>query len=121
MADKLWQLVQTLGSRTATGQVNWERTPDEGRFQVSFPSYTVRIFPEDGRDKGTDYFIEILDDTGSVIESANDVDLGRIASIPPGTAYNAMKELHENARRKAMGVDRAFDAIIRGLGELPYE
>ena len=69
--------------------------------------------PSDGNES-LDYIVSIFDESGTVIESASDVELQKVA---PGTAkvFGMMEDLYATARRNALGVDSALDALI---GEL---
>ena len=116
--DKLLTLVQLLRDRTANGKVNWEQTSEDGVFQAAFPQYSVQIFSrstrhrDEGRE-GLDYVLGIFNAEGALVEEADDLQL---ATTITG-ANRLMRELHDAARRKAMGVDDALDAIIGALGK----
>ncbi len=116
MANRVWDLILKLAERTAEDKVNWERTAEAGIYQVSFPKYSVQIFARENRDRPDDIIVQVLDDTGSVVEEASDVDL---TSARVNDAYPTMLTLYKNARRKAMGVEQALDAILKKLDEDP--
>lgn len=96
----------------------WEATSAKNTFQTSLPKYTVRISEEPNRDTdGMDYVISIHDSNGSSIERVSDVDLSNVAAAQGGSAFSAMRGLYKEARRTALGVDKAVDEIIAALDE----
>jgi hypothetical protein len=119
MADKLWDFIQRLRDRTTEGKVSWERTADEGVYQVSFPNYTVRIFSRPAGEEEFEYVVQIVDQEGTVVEEATNGDLAAAATAGRSSAYRLMGDLFKQARRKAMGVDQALDAIMESLGPGP--
>ena len=66
-----------------------------------------------------DYTIMILNSEGTVVDRFTDLDVHREGeqSGHPIRAYVIMKNLYNAARRKALGVDQALDAILAELGE----
>ena len=118
MADKLWTLVQKLNERTIAGQVNWERTAEEGVYQASFPNYSVRLFTRERRGE-RDYIIQIVDQDGTVVEDSSDVDLARVSGLGLPDTFDFMRGLYNIARRKAMGVDQALDTLMEILDKGP--
>ncbi len=123
MADKLWEFVRKLNDRTNAGKVSWERTADEGVYQASFPNYTVRIFSRPSGDAEIegqiDYVIQIMDQEATVVEEATDKDVARLAGISPREIFLFIGNLFKKSRRRAMGVDKALDAIMESLGPDP--
>ena len=108
------KLMQRLYAKTAAGQVQWERTANEDVFQSSFPSYVVRVSVEPSSNpEAPDYFLTIRDEHGRVIESTSDVAI--LQAIPESKAFTLMKELHDMARRQALGVDKALDSLLSEL------
>ena len=80
----------------------------EGVFEVSFSDFSVRIFF-----KGQDYIVTIVNAFGDVVDTVKDPDLNEFFSDP----MKMMREIHEHARRKAMGIDAAIDSILEDLDE----
>jgi len=109
-SDKMVELVKKLVQRTVEGKVPWEQTESDGVFQAAFPGYAVRIFSrlEENR---FDYVLCLFNEEGVKIEEVTDVDLRD--KIP--AAFLIMKEMHDAARRKAMGVEEALDRILAEL------
>jgi hypothetical protein len=113
--QRMLKLLRRLHAKTAQGQVQWEGTAKEGMFQSSFPNYVVRI-SVDSRGEGSapDYFLTIRNAAGRVVESTSDVAIDQGMNGPP-QAFPLMKELHDMARRQALGVDKALDSLLSEL------
>jgi hypothetical protein len=121
MASKLHAFIQALAKRTEERKLNWEPTPDEDFYQVSFSEYVVKVWHRPTRmtsATGEDYCLGIYNKDGTLIDTADDVSLGEDGF---NDAYNFLKRLHDGARRSAMGVDKALDSLISALGELEAE
>jgi hypothetical protein len=113
MPRKLSDLVLALAKKTEQGKVSWEKTAEEEVYQVAFPNYTIHLLtrPSD-ESEGLDYLLRIMDEDGTLIEEVSDVDLGG-----GGVFFKAMDQMYKSARRRALGVDKALDAIFASLGE----
>jgi hypothetical protein len=107
--DKYAQIVDRLIYKTNQREIEWKEGVYPGAFQVSFPNYSLTLIPREGQDDTTDYIIGIIDSDGHTIDTFSDVDLG-------GDYYAKMAELYQNARRQALGVDKALDEILDELG-----
>ena len=115
---KMWALVERLAVKTAEGRLVWESTSGKGVFQTSLPKYTVRISEEPNRHtEGMDYVMSIHDSSGSNIERVSDVDLAPTAGAKGEDAFSVMRGLYKEAKRAALGVDKAVDEIITALDE----
>ena len=108
--EKLLELVQRLLAKTKTGETRWERTVWPDAFQTSFPNYVVRI---SARENERSYVISILNEVGTVIESADDADLEAAGSDL--IVIGIMAELYGLARRDALGVDAVLDSLLSEL------
>jgi hypothetical protein len=115
MADKIRSFVETLAKKTEQNKVNWEKTAEHDVFQASFPSYTIHLFTRQSRNEiSDDYYVQIIDEDGAVIEETSDEMLAIAANDP---ILKAMAGMFRAAKRKALGVDRAVDAIVAALTE----
>lgn len=106
---KIATLISTLLKQTSNGELQWAQTERPATFQASFPRYTVRIYPVNN-----DYVLQILNDQGDTVEEIADPDLRDVMEDP----YRTMGELHDSARRNAMGVESALDEILNFLDPL---
>ena len=113
--EKILKLVEGLLAKTKSGDVVWERTSSPDVFQAAFPSYTVRVSTRRSENQleALDYVVSILDEAGTTIERASDVDLTK--ALGGVSAYQLMQELYALARRQALGVDGALDTLLSEL------
>ena len=120
MAARIYDFVQKLAKRTAEGRLNWERTETDGEYQASFPSYSVRILVrETAAQNSEDVAVQIFGEDGALVEDFTDVDVALASEnmMNGQQAFRFMSQLHKDARRKAMGVDKALDDLMKSLGD----
>jgi hypothetical protein len=110
--EKYQKIVDRLIDRTAKRQIEWKEGVNSGVFQVSFPNYSLILGQHDMVTGSFDYIISIIDADGNTIDTFSDIDLG-------GDYYPKMGELYQNARRQALGVDKALDEILDEL-DVPF-
>lgn len=115
-------LIDRLYAKSEKGEIAWAETAQEGMFAVSFPNYTVTIAEVQGENfDERDYQIAISDSTGKLVESFTDADVARgMPDVPRSEFYNRMRQLHEMARRIALGADKALREILEKLEEIPF-
>lgn len=109
--SKLVAFVTQLSKKTDEGKISWEKTLDEGVYQSNFPGFSVHLFQ-----RKADIVIQIYNDEGLLIEEIADPDISN-EIINGETAYTAMSKMYSLARRKALGVDKALDALLAELGD----
>ena len=108
---KVFTLLQRLHDKTGAGGIIWEATPARRTFQAAFTNLIVKI-----SDEGNDnYSLAIYDEAGTLIEEMSDREL---ALVSPNVVapFTLMCSLYSMARRQALGVDAALDALIGELG-----
>jgi ketosteroid isomerase-like protein len=116
MQSKIERLIRQLLAKSNEGKVKWERTVDTGEFQAAFPGYSVRVHSRPSQySDALDYFLELRDDEGELMEVISDSDLSAEMRNATPNAYAIMKDLFEVARRTAMGVESALDTILSEL------
>jgi hypothetical protein len=115
--NKYGVLVSLLIEKTDQGTAGWETTTREGVFSLSLPDYSILISQvpnEEGPEQ--DVRFQIVDAEGTVIDFFRDLDAA--ADVSDKTvAYRAMEKLYGDARRSALGVDKALDALIAELSK----
>ncbi len=116
--EKVGRLIDSLYNNTKSADITWEESEKDGTYQVSFPKYSVRIFNRFNEHEydTKDYFIQIINENGIVIDEVSDIDVKEVIQ----DAFYKMKEIHDLARRQALGVDEALDAILGNLDEPPF-
>ena len=117
--EKLWNLVTRLLQKTRLGELNWEATAERTVYQLSFPKYTVRLWEAASQQdvEANDFVIAVYNEMGKQIEKASDVALADATGSSDVSAFQAMKELHDLARHRALGVDDALDSLLSSLDE----
>ena len=109
-------LLIKLQDKTKKGIANWEETTKKESYQLSLPKYSLNISLGFSRKnpESIEYFLKIYDDTGRLIEQVGDEDF----HVEGFEAYSVMKDIHETARRIAMGTEKAIDNILSELAEV---
>lgn len=108
---KIAKLVEVLLTQTAKGSLGslqWAPTENSDMFQASFPRYSIRLYPQSINSFDVDYVLQILNELGEIVEEVTDRDLKDVLESP----YEKLRDLHESARRSAMGVESALDEIL---------
>jgi len=108
--ERIVKLIERLHQRTMDGKITWEQTNIEGVFQIAFPEYSLKISKsESSHDYSISIFLQIYNKDGILIEGVHD------GQLMPMIPFSTMEELYYNARRTAMGVDKAIDDILSEL------
>lgn len=108
---KIAKLITVLLQQTGNGSLKWDQTEHSDMFQASFPRFSVRIYQKDLNPIEIDYALQIINDEGEIVEEVSDPDLKHVLENP----YAKMRDLHDSARRSAMGVEEALDEILNFL------
>lgn len=108
------RLVALLIKKTKEGTAGWQPTSRNGVFSLSLPDYGVLIAMTSEAPNQEDVQFQIINSSGTVIDKFTDVD---VAADDPDkqTAYRDMATLYHDARRQALGVDKALDKLIEEL------
>jgi hypothetical protein len=115
---KLEILIQRLYDQTKAGKIAWEETSLTDVFQAAFPKYAVQLIRherDDTRPGVYTYSLHILNDRNAVIEEVTDRELR-----PSGVESDQgmlLREMYEEVRRQALGVDEALDTLLRELSD----
>jgi hypothetical protein len=113
--EKILKLVQRLHAKTGAGEIAWEKTAGKDVYLTAFPNYTVKVYTVSDIDSDDQvYFVSIVNETGTVIERASDVDVKK--AFPQAKATQLIREIYTMARRQALGVDSALDSLLVELG-----
>src|ERR1700720_230734 len=102
--EKLMKLVERLLAKTKASEIQWEATLIRSdQFQTAFPDYTVKVWSRENENdrNATDYVVSVVNEYGTVLESASDVDLS--VAFPQRDALLKMEQLYKLARRAALG------------------
>ncbi len=120
--ERQLELVHELHRRTREGRIDWEPTQQEGAFMWSKSiTFAIRIrktFDPDYPDQ-PDYFLDVIDwPSERTIETISNITLRPVANriTEDGlTPYQVLGEMYDLARRKALRVDDALEAILNSL------
>lgn len=109
--EKIAKIIIALDEKTDLSQVVWGESSISG-YEAYFPRYTARIREQQEYERDSfNMVLEIINDSGEVIESLTDDDLSDYLVTP----FTIMHNLFQKARRSAMGVDEAVDEILNFL------
>jgi len=106
------ELITLLSQRTKAGTQSWEATAVDDEFVTVVADFSafVRTAPSRDRDDPSpDVLFEVRDKEDRVILSIRNGD----SDI--GVGFPQLRALHEDARRSALKIDRALDAILKSL------
>ena len=120
--DQLGTLISKLTALSRVEKIVWNETADEDAFQSSLTKFVVTVSrTHNSRNWDVwDYHIKVHDLTGKLIEEASDSDFPEGFLIDDKPASSALNGLHDLARRKAQGVDKALSDLIGSLDQLGH-
>ncbi len=107
-SEKYRQLIDRLITKTDRRELAWKEGVYPDSFQVAFPNYSLTIIQrQDDRDE---IFLEmsIINSDGYTIDRFSEFDLEQ-------DYHNKLYGLYHEARRQALGVDKALDDILIAL------
>ena len=109
--ERVAKLVQRLNERTNVGDLVWEETSQPYVFQAAFTNLIVKLGSYDLEGGGVEYYIALFNESGLQIDRLTALELLQVST----SSYNLLKNLYLTAKRQALAVDAALDALI---GEL---
>jgi hypothetical protein len=122
--NKPTTIVSLLYDRTQTQLITWERTADDEKFQTSFTTYSVEVYKQPNHsDDGREYIatkLNIVDELGAIVEviEAKDLSMRDLGGHDPEAV---LEQIYDMARRIALGVEQAYDKLIKDLENiLPF-
>lgn len=122
ISPKTFQVVQTLYNKTMDGSICWGETIEDGEYQLSYPTFTVKIFQRINQfstePDTLDIVIQFFNENAILVEEITDVDISQ-ASLLPGSSFSYMNELYKKARGQALGADKVMDDILGQLETKP--
>ncbi|OGG48863.1 MAG: hypothetical protein A3F84_28115 [Candidatus Handelsmanbacteria bacterium RIFCSPLOWO2_12_FULL_64_10] len=119
MADqKLSSFVVRLYRKTRSGELQWKQTGARDVFMAQFTKYSVFIHKCFDEDERSEFFkLVIWNEDGEVVEELPSYVLREHVQ----EADEMLSEMYSTARRVAMGVDKALDALLEDLGKSEEE
>jgi len=101
-------IASKLLERSRKGEVAWQKTVKDTEFIVSFPEYSFVIATIRYSDSEPDYELSLTDERGTKIESL-------VFRNSKEDGYQALEELFQSARRRALGIDRRLEKALKDL------
>jgi hypothetical protein len=120
MMERQKQLVRLLLAKTKRGELAWQEGIRQDSFQVSFKDNSVLIRDVANKDDNEirDYEIQLINGEGKTVDSFTDVDLTESETARPTTKwFPPMRDLHDLARRTALGSEKILGEILKDLGD----
>lgn len=117
--SKQLKLFRLLVDKTLKDELDWERTIDEGVYQVPLAGYVIQVravSSEHGGPDEADYVVKVIDQNGIVMDSFSDAEVASdITNNDRTQFYRSVSEMFNRVRRRAIGADQAIDSILEEL------
>lgn len=110
--EKALKIIERLHRKTQEGELEWEEGPNNETYQVSFPDYSITIESISDLSTAEEYEIVIRNSDGRVLERFSDLDVPKIQDT---SGTKIFEEIFNQARRYALGTDKALDDILGAL------
>jgi hypothetical protein len=116
ISPKLRFLILALKDQSVEGAVEWAEGPQEETYIASFPSWSVTVSRQKEKARWREETVEytqfkVFNAEGKVLDEVDDRLRDRTSAESVELA-NAIKEIYDQARRKALRVDKAIDDIM---------
>lgn len=102
------QVLTGLVQRTAEGKLKWSRTVQEDRYATSVDAISLVIVEEIDFDRGGIYRLDIMDESGDLVESLRHEDT-------TSEQDKELARLYILARRSALNLDTVLQKLAKGL------
>ena len=110
MHELTQKLIDRTHARTVAGQIDWVEGPGKNAYAFDADNYQVVVEATPSTAS-----IRITDTEGRELETLDAEDLAAIRA-PGGADYEQIvREIHQSARRVALGTDEAIERILRTL------
>lgn len=115
LREKIELFLMRLHEKSLQNELPWTETGAEGEYKLSVPGYTVRVREAGGEEppggEANAYLLKIHDAGGRMIERIGDRDI----NLGYKKTIEVFKQIHQSARRRAMGVNEALDELLKHL------
>lgn len=113
---KFAKLVRGLSKKTHAGTLNWTESPDENEFVCSVGSSSIALEHIPRNQTGTAdelFVVSVYNEDGVLMDKFNDEEIvGEYGNVYEDTSYEAMKDIYNTARRRALGAEQLLDSIL---------
>ncbi|WP_341910386.1 hypothetical protein [Ferrovibrio terrae] len=112
-------LFDRLYNKSESGALTWKETVQDDMFSVAFKDFSVSIRPVAVDFDEIDYYFEIRNENGEVVDQFKDTELSQLCSsdVERKALFKKVETLYEIARRNARGADKALTSILKQLDE----
>ncbi|MBI1904066.1 MAG: hypothetical protein HYS13_23440 [Planctomycetia bacterium] len=115
LEQKQRELVERVCERTLAGKLKWERTIEDGVFQVALRGFCVRL-RRAPTDSGThEYVFDVFNDEAVLIDELV-VEFAGVQDIPGHELWLKARDAFDHVRRSVLSVDQALEKILQQLG-----
>lgn len=109
------ELILQLRDLTIADTIHWNETVDDGIYQISFSSFSLKIYKLSIDTIDERIVIQILNENGTIIAEIDDSDIAEFDAYKQPKAWRLMDELYNKARSQALGVEDVINDIISVL------
>jgi len=118
-AEKQHEMVSKLYQSTVDENIAWEKTAQKEAFQVTVKNYVLTILLEGEDLDDPSCRLQICDLDGDVVDNIVWSNLKDVVTPDKTPGQRILYQLHDTARRSAMGSDKAIKEIIAELDSIP--
>jgi 2-C-methyl-D-erythritol 4-phosphate cytidylyltransferase len=112
MHDLTRRLIERLHEQTLAGRLEWAEGSGRNSFSFEADGYHVTV-----EATASTAAITIADGDGRELETLDEEALAS-ATSPSGKDYETLvRDIHQNARRAALGTDEAISRILKAIDE----
>ena len=112
MHEHTKRLIDRVHAQTIAGQIEWVEGSTRNAFSFEADGFHVVVTAT-----ASTVTIAVADADGRDLETLDEETLSQVSG-PAGKDYESMvREIHQHARRMALGTDDAIDRILRSLGD----
>ena len=116
--ERMTSLIEKLVSLSAEDKLAWVETANEETFQTAHQKFVIMMSRQRDNNWSWDYQLQILDTTGKLLEEVWDNDLRQCETSDGVRLPEAMKNLHDLARRRAHRVDEKLSDLLASLDKI---
>lgn len=109
--EKRIELVNMLYSKTFDGKLDWEQSPNENSFVVSFADSSIEISMEKSPTGLKNFIIRIFNTDANVVDKIVPSEI--IKNVEDAAVK--FSTIYSMARSKALKVDETIDSVITNL------
>ena len=106
------RLIDRIYAQTKEGAIRWREGAEKNAFVFDADDFSVVV-----EATASTVSIAVTDAEGANLETLDEEDLSAVASAGGRDYESIAREIHQDARRVALGTDDAIARILRALGD----